>query len=175
MSTYTAMVQSFYRPRAVTVLSRVNGLGRARSSILTQRRFATATVDDSALPLNGYRVLDMTRVLAGVSWRPSRCHNITNKGGVAVLYANTWRSWVRLIQNHHSCNERPAYLFSRDFWFSLLLFELCSQIFSAEVIKVEHPTRGDDTRQWGPPYAKYLPESGKEGPGESAYYLSVSI
>jgi succinate---hydroxymethylglutarate CoA-transferase len=45
--------------------------------------------------------------------------------------------------------------------------------YSAEVIKVEHPTRGDDTRAWGPPYAKYTPESGKEGPGESAYYLSV--
>lgn len=45
--------------------------------------------------------------------------------------------------------------------------------YSAEVIKIEHPTRGDDTRAWGPPYAKYLPDSGKEGPGESAYYLSV--
>jgi hypothetical protein len=44
---------------------------------------------------------------------------------------------------------------------------------SAEVIKIEHPIRGDDTRAWGPPYAKYLPNSGKEGPGESAYYLSV--
>lgn len=29
----------------------------------------------------------------------------------------------------------------------------------------------DDTRAWGPPYAKYTSE--KEGPGESAYYLSV--
>jgi len=44
----------------------------------------------------------------------------------------------------------------------------------AEVIKIEHPTRGDDTRAWGPPYAKYKEGSGKEGPGESAYYLSVS-
>lgn len=44
---------------------------------------------------------------------------------------------------------------------------------SAEVIKVEHPTRGDDTRQWGPPYAKYKPELGREGVGESAYFLAV--
>lgn len=42
----------------------------------------------------------------------------------------------------------------------------------ADVIKVEHPVRGDDTRAWGPPYAKYE-DSSKEGPGESAYYLAV--
>lgn len=23
------------------------------------------------------------------------------------------------------------------------------------MIKIEHPTRGDDTRAWGPPFAKY--------------------
>ncbi|MBX6763263.1 MAG: CoA transferase [Rubrobacteraceae bacterium] len=34
----------------------------------------------------------------------------------------------------------------------------------ADVIKVEHPKRGDDTRQWGPPFAG----------GESAYFLSVN-
>jgi len=44
----------------------------------------------------------------------------------------------------------------------------------AEVIKIEHPVRGDDTRAWGPPYAEYTPESGKTGPGESAYYLAVN-
>jgi formyl-CoA transferase len=34
----------------------------------------------------------------------------------------------------------------------------------AEVIKVEEPTRGDDTRAWGPPYVG----------GESGYYLSIN-
>ena len=34
----------------------------------------------------------------------------------------------------------------------------------ANVVKVEHPERGDDTRQWGPPFVG----------GESAYFLSVN-
>ena len=34
----------------------------------------------------------------------------------------------------------------------------------ADVLKIEHPERGDDTRQWGPPFAG----------GESAYFLSVN-
>jgi crotonobetainyl-CoA:carnitine CoA-transferase CaiB-like acyl-CoA transferase len=34
----------------------------------------------------------------------------------------------------------------------------------ADVIKVEHPVGGDDTRQWGPPSAG----------GEAAYYLSIN-
>lgn len=34
----------------------------------------------------------------------------------------------------------------------------------ARVIKIEHPDRGDDTRQWGPPWVG----------GESAYFLSIN-
>jgi len=37
----------------------------------------------------------------------------------------------------------------------------------ADVLKVEHPERGDDTRHWGPPFA------GGEA-GESAYFLSIN-
>lgn len=37
--------------------------------------------------------------------------------------------------------------------------------FGAEVIKIEQPERGDDTRRWGPPFDEH---------GESAYYQSVN-
>ncbi|KAI2629461.1 CoA-transferase family III [Xylaria nigripes] len=80
----------------------------------------TCPPTDSTLPLAGYRVLDMTRVLAG---------------------------------------------------------PYCTQILGdlgAEIIKIEHPTRGDDTRAWGPPYAPYQPGSNLQGPGESAYFLGVN-
>ncbi|KAM0535489.1 hypothetical protein ACHAQF_001987 [Verticillium nonalfalfae] len=53
----------------------------------------------------------------------------------------------------------------------------CTQILGdlgAEVIKIEHPTRGDDTRAWGPPYATYKEGSTRKGPGESAYFLAVN-
>jgi crotonobetainyl-CoA:carnitine CoA-transferase CaiB-like acyl-CoA transferase len=40
----------------------------------------------------------------------------------------------------------------------------------ADVIKVEHPERGDDTRSWGPPFLK-----GDEGTeGDAAYYLAAN-
>lgn len=43
--------------------------------------------------------------------------------------------------------------------------------YGAEVWKIERPESGDDTRHWGPPYAKDA--SGKETK-ESAYYLAVN-
>ena len=65
---------------------------------------------DLVLPLEGVRVLDLSRVLAGP-------------------YA------------------------------TMMLADL-----GADVLKIEHPERGDDTRHWGPPFAG----------SESAYFLSVN-
>ncbi|KAH7345889.1 CoA-transferase family III domain-containing protein [Pyrenochaeta sp. MPI-SDFR-AT-0127] len=53
----------------------------------------------------------------------------------------------------------------------------CTQILGdlgADVIKIEHPTRGDDTRSWGPPDAPYTDGIERQFPGESAYYLSAN-
>lgn len=50
----------------------------------------------------------------------------------------------------------------------------CSQILAdlgAEVIKVERPQSGDDTRIWGPPWLK---DNQGKPTGESAYYLSAN-
>lgn len=43
--------------------------------------------------------------------------------------------------------------------------------FGAEVIKVERPERGDDTRHWGPPYLKDAQGADTE---DAAYYLSAN-
>ena len=43
--------------------------------------------------------------------------------------------------------------------------------FGADVIKIEHPRGGDDTRQWGPPY---LVDATCQPTSESAYYLSAN-
>ncbi len=50
----------------------------------------------------------------------------------------------------------------------------CGQILGdlgAEVIKVERPGTGDDTRHWGPPYLK---DQDGENTSEAAYYLSAN-
>ena len=50
----------------------------------------------------------------------------------------------------------------------------CTQLLGdlgAEIIKIEHPKKGDDTRQWGPPWLKDV--DGEETK-ESSYYLSAN-
>ncbi|KAK0636566.1 CoA-transferase family III domain-containing protein [Bombardia bombarda] len=122
------MSRNINAPWRLTRRAAIQGTILARPGILPCRRqFAlpaapasSSASADGSLPLEGYRVLDMTRVLAG---------------------------------------------------------PYCTQILGdlgAEVIKIEHPTRGDDTRAWGPPYAKYQPGSSYQGPGESAYFLGVN-
>ena len=51
-------------------------------------------------------------------------------------------------------------------WASQLLAD-----YGANVIKIEHPLRGDDTRGWGPPWLR--DEGGKETT-DSAYYLAAN-
>lgn len=51
-------------------------------------------------------------------------------------------------------------------WASQTLADL-----GAEVIKIEHPDGGDDTRSWGPPY---MSNTAGEPTSESAYFLSAN-
>ena len=51
-------------------------------------------------------------------------------------------------------------------WSSQLLADL-----GADVIKVERPGQGDDTRSWGPPF---MPDAAGNATAESAYFMSTN-
>lgn len=133
-------------------------------SVYFSRGLATAAKSPNSkkLPLAGVRVLDMSRVLAGV------CRNDS-----IVTTA--------MLRRDTDCgNSHTVHKFSVTWGMSKLLHiqdnsskTLIECFFRAEIIKVEHPVRGDDTRAWGPPFAAYT--DGRTGNGESAYYLSVSL
>ena len=56
----------------------------------------------------------------------------------------------------------------------ILAGPVCTQLlgdYGADVIKVERPGAGDDTRKWGPPY---VPDSQGRETKESAYYLAAN-
>ena len=42
------------------------------------------------------------------------------------------------------------------------------------MIKIENPKGGDDTRAWGPPFAKNIDPSSSSTTRESAYFLGVN-
>ena len=106
MSLHTAISRSIHRRASVRALSSVNGLENSRNA-LRWRGVASVAGNDNELPLKGYRVLDMTRVLAGVSFLYFIRRIVTKNVIVAILHANTGRSWVPSHTSIH--NPSPAH------------------------------------------------------------------
>jgi hypothetical protein len=106
-------------------------------------------------------VLDMSRVLAGVSpLSPGTC-------STSIVY-----TYCFFLSEQPYCTQILGDLgYQSTFHHQSKRAWLIVFSHRADIIKVEHPERGDDTRAWGPPFAEY--KDGREGPGESAYYLSV--
>lgn len=186
-----------------------------RRSFTSSTSTAAKSSAQGAAPLEGVRVLDMTRVLAGVSsplsslcgFTPFRgkmrsqlnghaskseseeaasrgssetsfgrgfefedhiCLKMNKKqlltlscvlchGTIALLYTDPGRFRVRFFFSVPILVQYTTRQPYRSESTKLTTPFSCS----AEIIKIEHPTRGDDTRAWGPPFAEYKDEDGE--------------
>src|SRR5690606_6154683 len=130
-------------------------------------------------PLAGIRVLDLTRVLAGPyatmlladlgaavikverpgSGGETRARGRPFVAGTAAYFLSVDRSKRRLPLDRRAARapELPRLLAGP--YATMLLADL-----GADVIKVERPGSGDETRAWGPPFVA----------GTAAYFLSVN-
>jgi hypothetical protein len=92
-----AIMTSSFSPQLVLRASRraIRRNGFRSGSCSIRRRYFADVADSMALPLKGYKVLDMTRVLAGVS-NPNTAGCLrTYLYSLAILYADTGGSRVR--------------------------------------------------------------------------------
>lgn len=88
--------------------------------------------------------------------------HISMPGGGRLTYAIN-RDIIASLYQHHMLNSIKILDLSR-----VLAGPLCTMMLGdlgAQVLKIERPGSGDDTRTWGPPFDER---------GESAYYLSVN-
>jgi hypothetical protein len=148
-----------------------------------RRCLASIAPEKGKGPLAGIRILDMTRVLAGVGCFEPCCLTSRSLPIKAILHSDARRLRVSILRLGCKQKARIGGVRMLARWLTTC---------SAEVIKVEHPTRGDDTRAWGPPFAKYKqgndarhvgppfaknvkenPKGNLKGPGESAYFIAV--